>query len=160
VSATISSPAGRWLPVLLSGRAHQVIGQPDRPYLLRWFLIPPNRTCNIYLHRFLGSDDPTPHDHPWNFVSIVLSGSYIEELPDGRRHRRRAGHLGWRRAEHRHRVVLATDARGAERPCTTLVITGRHRRDWGFWCAPGRFVPWPHYGPGGCADRAVSSHSA
>lgn len=33
------------------------IGGHERPYLLRWFIIPRNRFFNIYLHKFLRSDD-------------------------------------------------------------------------------------------------------
>ena len=81
MSATISSPAAqRWLPRLLSGHPHQVIRtSAGDPYLLRWFLVPPNKYCQVYGHRFIGSDEPTPHDHPWHFVSIVLQGRYFEE---------------------------------------------------------------------------------
>jgi hypothetical protein len=44
VSATISIPKGNgWLRGLFSGQPHQLIGAAGRPYLLRWFLIPPNR---------------------------------------------------------------------------------------------------------------------
>jgi hypothetical protein len=156
MSATVSAPTpGRWLSQALSRQPHQSIGAPDRPYLLRWFLISPNRWCNVYLHRFIGSDDPTPHDHPWNFLSIILRGSYVEDSPGEAPRRRRAGDVAFRRAEHRHRVILepvlgATD--GTERPCTTLIITGPHRRPWGFWCAGELFIPWENFGPGGCGE--------
>ncbi|WP_141245656.1 hypothetical protein [Mycobacterium avium] len=57
MSATVSTPTQqRWLTRLLSGQPHQVIEVHDRPYLLRWFLVPPNRFCNLYWHRFIGSD--------------------------------------------------------------------------------------------------------
>jgi hypothetical protein len=39
----------------------QVIGGRERPYMLRWYLIPRNRFCNIYLHHFLRSDDDRAH---------------------------------------------------------------------------------------------------
>ena len=33
----------------------------------------------FYIHQILRSDmDADPHDHPWNFSSLILSGSYIE----------------------------------------------------------------------------------
>ena len=152
VSATISIPnRNGWLRGLFSGQPHQLIGAAGRPYLLRWFLIPPNRWCNIYWHRFVGSDEPVPHNHPWPFMSIVLRGSYIEVGSDGRPARRRAGHLGLRRAEHRHYVVLET-VDGSVRPCTTIIVTGRRSRPWGFWCAEDQFVPWHEFGPGGCGQ--------
>ena len=67
---------GPWLSTLLSGRPHQVIGDPADPYLLRWFLIPRNPVMNIYRHRFCQSDPSVPHDHPWHFLSFVIRGRY------------------------------------------------------------------------------------
>lgn len=156
MSATVSTPtAERWLVRLLSGQPHQVIGDPDHPYLLRWYLIPPNRYCNIYRHRFVRSDEPTPHSHPWHFLSIILRGSYFEELPGGHRDRRRRGHIALRRATHRHRVVLATGPDGVEQPCVSLIITGPWIRPWGFWCDNERFIPWQEFGPGGCGETST-----
>ncbi|WP_084043312.1 hypothetical protein [Mycobacterium avium] len=154
MSATVSTPTQqRWLTRLLSGQPHQVIEVHDRPYLLRWFLIPPNRFCNLYWHRFIGSDDPTPHCHPWNFVSIILSGSYFEETPGAQTRRRRAGQIAFRRATQIHRVTLPTAEDGTEKPCTSVVITGPWLRPWGFWCDGERFIPWQDFGPGGCGDQ-------
>ena len=45
-----------------------VIGGSDNPYLLRWFLIPRNPVFNVYLHKFMRSDDDRAlHTHPWLF---------------------------------------------------------------------------------------------
>lgn len=57
MSATISSPiAQRWLPQLLSGHPHQVIRtSAGDPYLLRWFLVPPNKYCQVYGQNFSSS---------------------------------------------------------------------------------------------------------
>ena len=63
-----------------------VIGEPEEPYLKRWFILPRNRWFNIYLHHFHRSDDDQAlHDHPWASVSILLKGSYIEHMQGGRR---------------------------------------------------------------------------
>jgi hypothetical protein len=97
MSATVSSPTRqRWLTRLLSGQPHQVIGTPDDPYLLRWLITPANGYCQVYGHHFLRSDDPTPHDHPWHFISIVLRGRYFEETPGGCGRWRTPGHGTWR----------------------------------------------------------------
>jgi hypothetical protein len=85
----------------------------------------------------------------------MLRGSYFEADQHGRLHRRRAGHIALRRAEHRHRIILADHpsyGAGAHRPATTLIITGPHRRQWGFWCEGQRFVPWREFGAGGCGE--------
>jgi hypothetical protein len=154
MSATVSRPDSQpWLARLISRHPHQIIGEPDHPYLLRWFLIPQNRFCQIYLHRFIRSDDPTPHDHPWHFLSIVLQGNYFEVCPDTPVRCRRAGHFAFRRATHTHRVTLGRDSAGAEKPCTTLIITGPRIRSWGFWCGSDRFIPWQNFSAaGGCGD--------
>lgn len=57
VSATISTPRGdRWLlRVLLSRRPHQVIHSERGVHLYRWYLIPRNRWCNVYLQTFTSS---------------------------------------------------------------------------------------------------------
>lgn len=155
MSASISVPAQqRWLPGLLSGKPHQIIGEPDAPYLLRWFLLPPNRGLNLYLHHFTRSDDPRGlHDHPWDFVSLMLAGSYREVTESGAvvRH---WGAVAIRRAEHRHRIELLSKPDGTSRRCWSIVLTGPRRRPWGFWCrtrnGPARFIPWQHFGHAGC----------
>lgn len=98
MTESVSTPqTGRtWLAQLLSGEPHQVIGHADRPYLLRWYLLKPNRFCNLYFHRFIGSDDPTPHDHPWPFITLVLAGTYIEVDQQHRQRRRRRGSIAFR----------------------------------------------------------------
>lgn len=124
-----------WLRVLLSGKPHFVIGGPESPYLLRWYLVPRNRRFNLYLHKFLRSDDDRAlHDHPWWFWSLLLRGQYLEHTPTGAK-RRGVLSLAFRRAEHRHRVELTHGQ------CWTLVLTGPKRRTWGFWCPQG-FVRW------------------
>ena len=59
-----------------------VIGKPENPYLLRWWVLPRNRVFNIYLHLFMRSDDDRAlHDHPWWNASFVLDGGYVEHMP-------------------------------------------------------------------------------
>ncbi len=113
-----------------------VIGDPARPYMLRWYLIPRNEWFNVYLHKFLRSDDDRAmHDHPWWSVSFVLSGRYIDHTPFGSRQYGR-GSVIFRRATDRHRVELVDS-----QPAWTLFITGRKVREWGFWCPQG----WRHW---------------
>lgn len=120
------------------------IGGRERPYLIRWYLLPRNRWLNLYLHKFLRSDaDREKHDHPWWFVSLMLRGKYLEETDVGKTERV-APSICFRRAEHRHRVELFRDAKCQEIPCWTIVLTGPVSREWGFWCPKG-FVPWSKY---------------
>lgn len=141
-----------------------IIGSLEDPYLYRWYLIPKNKWFNIYLHRFMRSDDDRAlHDHPWWSLGMILSpgGVYVEHMPDTEtrfyfddafltgwdlfRHtikvKRRRFQPVLRRAKHIHRVELCKDEFGAEIPVYTLFITGPKIRDWGFWCPKG-FKNW------------------
>jgi hypothetical protein len=119
-------------------------------YMRRWILVHPWGL--IRLHNIRRPDaDPDMHDHPFNFLSIILSGGYTEEHPD-------AAELGpltttyrafwafwhfkwwynWRLASDPHRIIHVL-------PHTwTLVFTGPKVRIWGFWTKDG-FVPWREY---------------
>lgn len=120
-----------------------VIGGQDRPYLLRWWVIPRNRLFNVYLHVFMRSDDDRAlHDHPWWNVSMLLAGRYVE-------HRINAGGIHTR-TERCEGDVVARGASTAHRielvdgPCLTLFITGPRFREWGFHCMRG-WVPWQKF---------------
>ncbi len=117
-------------------------------YLRRWFIFR-SKYFNIYLHHIARPDeDPDPHDHPWNFLSVLLRGGYTEaqykmgilNLPPSpltnvtscyRRlylgtTTRSCPSIGYRKAETVHQIETV-------KPNTwTLVFTGRDRRDWGF----------------------------
>lgn len=139
---------------MLKRKPDFVIGDPDEPYLRRWWLIPRNRFFNIYLHEILRSDDDRAlHDHPWWNVSIILKGGYVEHVPGGR-HSRTRGDIVFRRAKTAHRLELGvrlhvTDQPEADGvryefgdvPCWSLFITGPRVRQWGFHCASG----WKHW---------------
>lgn len=148
------------------------IGSGADPFLRRWYVIRENqrwlgldpdrrhrvlqenqradtdrKLCtNIYVHQIIRSDDDRAlHDHPWPWMTIILSGSYIECLPlrpsepagEVVGHRREPGDCVVRlRAERPHRLVLLGDA-----PVITLFVTGPKLREWGFWCENG----WRHW---------------
>lgn len=139
-----------------------IVGGEKDPYLLRWYLLPRNRLCNVYLHKFLRDDDDRAmHDHPWSSLSIVLKGGYFDITPgpDGTEQRvwRGVGSVIFRSAVSRHRVecrresfcVFDTESwlqgqqavKEIARPAWTLFITGPRVREWGFWCPRG----WVHW---------------
>jgi hypothetical protein len=122
-----------------------VIGGAERPYLLRWWLIPRNRLFNVYLHCFMRSDDDRAlHDHPWANCSIVLRGAYTEHTID-------AGGIQRRRVINAGSVRLRLSGRFAHRielhdgPCWTLFITGPRYREWGFHCPEQGWVHWKRF---------------
>lgn len=123
-----------------------IIGPSDDPYLERWWIIPRNRWFNIYLHHFLRSDDDRAlHDHRYVNVSVLLRGSYLEHLRDGRVLLRKPWsvwapwRLVFRLRTTAHRVALIDCA-----PVWTLFLTGPHVRNWGFWCEHG-WKPWEEF---------------
>lgn len=116
-----------------------VIGPTEDPYLRRWFLVPRNNHCNIYLHEILKDDDDRAlHDHPWDFDSIILRGSYLEHsnLCGKPWHRIfRKGDINSKLAIQAHRIQVL------DGPVLTVVFTGPRTREWGFHCPNG----WRHW---------------
>lgn len=131
-----------------------VIGEDSNPYLLRWYVIPKNRWFNVYLHKFMRSDDDRAlHDHPWWNLSILLSGRYFEIMPVDRagfadgsnrdltQKLRKPFRVVFRPALAAHRIKLLQHFRHGELPVWSLFITGPRIREWGFYCDHG----WRHF---------------
>ncbi len=115
------------------------IGPDDDHQLQRWWLVPRNPYRNVYLHRFLRSDDDRAlHDHPWDNESFILSGCYVEHLADGETVTRFSGNRVRRRAIEAHRVELVNG------PVVTLFTTENMIRNWGFYC-PSGWRPWQEF---------------
>jgi len=161
----IAKIAGRRPPDFVVG-AHD----PAGAYLLRWYLTPwrgwyrhvdeahrtrwqrfavwlSMRLPNVYLHKFLRSDDDRAlHDHPWAWASLLLRGSYVEHtISSGGIHKRalRApGSLKLRGPRAAHRVELVSATEAAASPCWTLFATTPILREWGFHCPLRGWVHW------------------
>lgn len=111
------------------------------------------------IHHFTGPDADGPHDHPWNFQSFILKGSYIEEVytisTDGSWKKevveRHAGTSHKVEATHIHRIIKLPEGE-----CWTMVIAEPYKREPRFWKFSDagiwyrvwrnrKFVPWqPH----------------
>lgn len=101
----------------------QKLGDRKCPYMVRWVF--QTKWFSVRLHHWLFGDDPRAmHDHGWNFIVIVLRGSYWDITEDDRQ-LMKPGMVQYRHAQHKHTV----DTTG----CWTLVITGPVIRQWGFW---------------------------
>lgn len=120
---------------------------PTKEPLMHRYKIFRSRWGNMYLHKFLRSDyDRAMHDHPWSFISLVLTNGYYEHTASGRRFRP-PGSLNIRPAEWLHWVEI-------EKPAWTLVFVRPKRREWGFlssigWLPEKEFKNSPE---GGCSD--------
>jgi len=137
----------------------------------KWFDIPDrNDPSQVYLRRlrvfqtpwlamyvhwiFLPDGARAPHDHPWNFWSLILRGGYSEMFypyphvaRDLHMHAREWNRWSWHKMprESAHNILTL-------QPGTiTLVFTGKRRRVWGFWTDDG-FVPFNEY-EGTTTDR-------
>lgn len=115
-------------------RFNEPVGLPECPYMVRSVLTVFG--YSIRLHHWLASDDQrNAHDHPWDYFVVVLWGGKFEILPSTESNLDVAewngtGSVKFYRAEHLHTVKIT-------KPCWTLLLTGRQRRDWGFYI-PGR----------------------
>lgn len=126
----------------------------DGSYLIRYVLWKSKSGRALYLHKVVGDDwSRDPHDHPRDFVSIGLWGSYDEELftqkwnggnPKYFHTETRRFRAPWFRSfpaggTFVHRLV------STGKPVWTLVYTGPERgRTWGFYTDTG-FVPADQY---------------
>lgn len=111
------------------------------PLLTRYYLLE-TRWFALYLHHLQASDeDRALHDHPWSFLTLLLSSGYWEWVPSNvgpyRLWRRRFSLL-WRPAEWQHRLELV-------KPTWTLVLRLKRRREWGFLTRNG-WMHWKAYG--------------
>ena len=127
---------------------------PEKNYRLfedKWYELYLDRVMlwfgwTLRIHTFYcGDDDSAAHDHPWWFITIPFR-SYWETVvsKDGRRNSRRVQAFlpHFRRSSHTHFVHQP------DRPFKTIILTGRVKRNWGFWPEPDIFVPhrdWTNY---------------
>lgn len=87
----------------------------------------------VYVHHICQSDmDNHMHDHPWNFMSLILEGSYFEQtsyppnfyaIYSGKFY---SGDVVTHQAEDVHRLTLIS------KEVWTLVFTSGRERDWGY----------------------------
>jgi hypothetical protein len=78
------------------------------------------------LHIFYHSDEDPPHNHPWDFESTIVYGSYIEHCPGKEPRIFRPGDVNKKQAEEFHRLEVA------EGPVITLMRRSKWRRKWCF----------------------------
>ena len=95
---------------------------------------------SVYVHWILQRDpQPDLHDHPVDFLSIVLRGGYVEEyLYRGHRRSRQIRRWNFVRHTDLHRIVHVKSG------TITLCFAGKHRHEWGFHTSDG-WVCWKYY---------------
>lgn len=94
----------------------------------------------IHIHKIYKSDiDDHPHNHPWNFLSVILYGSYQEmDKNNMLGSMRTMGDFYILKTEDYHKIYHGD-------PATVLVFSGKRTNDnWGYWTRNG-FVDWKRY---------------
>ena len=106
----------------------------------------------IYLHKLSRSDtDKHMHDHPWNFISLILKGSYEEftlKKPYWDKFVKKTYSVGSvikHNHTDAHKITLLTP------DVWTLVFIGSKRFDWGYqtekgWMSNKEYRKWKHGG--------------
>lgn len=130
-------------------------GRRDEVYLRRWWMVPRNDQCNIYLHNMLADDDEILHDHMYESWSLILTDGLEERFvsapeklhdekfsagfpPAAYQHRAlRAGDVVYRSERMAHQLLVRA-------PAWTLFATGPRVKEWGFWCRRGK-RHWKEY---------------
>lgn len=124
---------------------HKDIVKDGSLYLRRHYLTPRTWRWRLFLHLIARPDaDREPHQHPWPWVGVILSGSYMEAVFDKGQFReiriRKPWHIGKRPSDFTHKIVKLFKGRS-----WTLVLAGRTERIWGFYLADDTFVPSTEY---------------
>jgi quercetin dioxygenase-like cupin family protein len=90
----------------------------------RWRLLSTG-LFSVYIHRIFKSDeDANEHSHPWNFLSFILKGGYIEQR-NGKGKIMTPGNYMMMGVNEYHKITVI-------KPTTTLVITGPRICNWGY----------------------------
>lgn len=113
---------------------------PNDKYLTRYVVFR-CKWFSIYIHQFHASDFPVPHDHPWTWMALPLRTGYIEHFLDGTSVERKPFRPVIRGAREFHWIELKPGSAGKT---WTLFITGKVKRDWGFFTKKG-WVPNAKY---------------
>ena len=127
---------------------------PTSVYLVRYPIFN-NSVFGLYVHRFLRSDSADPHDHPFDFVSYVVSGEYTEKLYTNKNVQyysfgankddyldiepqinvRKPGSIVFRHAKQAHVVTVPEEIYSKDeyqKGTMTIILRGPRRRQWGF----------------------------
>ena len=140
------------------GRVFEITGTggPDDVYLIRYYVVR-SKWFNFFIHQFLRSDKDDLHDHPWHFITYIVSGSYTEKKWNDKTQQidsvRRKNYpmifglsrpnvenrLIYRKATDQHQVVVDNDLKREQKDqaSLTLCFTGPTIREWGFWRTSG-----------------------
>ncbi len=110
----------------------------------RWSIMS-TKWFNIYIHCIYKPDeDKNLHDHPWDFCSIILKGTYTEQISvindedillkipskylPTKKINRHPFSIVYRKSHVPHKILHILNSK----PVWTLVITNTKNREWGY----------------------------
>ena len=136
----------------ITGLPCDALTEDGTDYMRRYYLSH-SRWESVRLHNIIRSDPgDILHDHPWDYATALVQGSYTEVTPQGSV-RYDAPCVLLRKAESAHRLIV-DDA------MWTFIVCGKVKRRWGFW-TPGGWVHWRDHQNGislaGCQPPLTTS---
>lgn len=112
----------------------EIISKEGELHFQRWRIFS-SPLFNIYVHKILKADeDAHDHTHPWSFVSIILSGGYIESGNYKTWYNAsiykfcKRWSINYKKYNDCHRVRKLFKS-----PTYTLVFTGPRKPTWGYY---------------------------
>lgn len=109
------------------------IVEPEKDYLVRWRLVQ-TPWFGIFIHKILMIDnDVNTHDHPWDFIAIILKGGYRERWFERLEHKLAARRWWGVGSIHRMKTTEFHAIKELFKiPTWTLVFTGPRKQEWGY----------------------------
>ena len=116
----------------------EIKSKSGKIHFRRWELIK-TPWFSIWIHGIYAADeDKHLHNHPWDFKSLILKGSYIEETEKGCI-LQSVGKFNSRSGEDFHKILKVNDS-----VVYTLFIASPIKREWGYKVS-GKFIHHEEY---------------
>jgi hypothetical protein len=122
----------------VAGLDHDALLTPTGGLYMRryWIHRAADGTSERYHHILVSDADPHMHDHPWDFDTLILDGSYTEHTATGSTVHPEGTRL--------HRDAIDAHRLDVDAPVWTHVTTSPFLRTWGFH-TPDGWVDWRTY---------------
>lgn len=109
----------------------EIKSQEGTLHFRRWRLVE-TKYFRFYVHQIFEFDkDEHLHNHPWNFLSFVLKGGYIEVLSKGKQKLVPRFRFNFHKAADYHRIVWI------QKPTISLFLAFGKYRTWGYETSEG-----------------------
>ncbi len=120
-------------------RVKEIRSKNGELHFIRWEIFSiGNFSMNIHAI-YKADEDRHLHNHPWNFMNIILKGSYIELLPNGKVRLKTFLSTSIRKADKFHKIGEVVS-----KSVYTLNFMWGKRKDWGY-DVNGKFVQHEEY---------------